>query len=283
METLKELFLSLRPHQWVKNLFVFAALIFSQELLNLDAFKKTFFAFVIFILAAGCVYLFNDLCDLKNDQNHPQKKNRPLASGKLKIVYAKAAAIVLAAISLTAAYLLSTNFLMIIFIYLLLNISYSLLLKKIPILDLLIVTLGFVLRAVAGAEVINVSISPWLLVCTFFLALYVVIGKRLTEAGNALGNTLYPKDTLQKLFLLVFFCVSLSYFLYTINPQTIAKFQTTNLFFTTPFVILGLLRYYFLTTQKQAIRSPSDAVLSDLPIILIILSWIISSMIIIYL
>lgn len=281
METLKQLATSLRPPQWVKNLFVLAALIFSQELANLEAFKKTFFAFVIFILASGAVYLFNDLCDLKNDQNHPQKKNRPLACGKLKIVYAKIAAVLLATISLTAAYLLSINFLAIIFIYLLLNILYSLLLKKIPILDLLIVTSGFVLRAVAGAEVISVSISPWLLVCTFFLALYITISKRLTEIFRK-PDGIYHKDFLTIAFTASLIAAFSSYALYTVNEKVVAQFESFNLFLTIPLVAFGLLRYYYLILTKKKEGDPSKLILTDGPILISIFSWAITVIWIIY-
>lgn len=281
METAKSLVLSLRPQQWVKNLFVFAALIFSQELTNLEAFKKTFFAFVIFILASGAVYLFNDLCDLKNDQNHPQKKHRPLASGKLKIINAQLAAIVLATISLTAAYLLSSNFLGIIFIYLLLNIFYSLLLKKIPILDILMVTLGFVLRAIAGAEVINVFISPWLLVCTFFLALFLAIGKRLAEPSKYV-LPFYRQAFLNTIFTFSLIATLLSYSLYTLDEKTVVQFQAPFLFLTIPWVTLGLFRFNFLILSQNRKTDPTETILTDLPIILSVLGWILMIITMVY-
>ncbi len=172
---------SLRPVQWVKNLVVFAGLIFSRHFDNTDDILRSVGVFGVFCALASAIYLFNDIRDREGDRSHPHKKTRPIASGELSIGLAATVSLVLFAIGLTAACLLGLNVFITVAIYVLLNIAYSMGLKRVALVDVMIVALGFVLRAVAGAEVIDVEISPWLVVCTLLLALFLGFGKRRWE------------------------------------------------------------------------------------------------------
>lgn len=281
LKNLKNLFLSFRPQQWIKNLFVFAALIFSQEFLNIKALQESIAAFLIFIIASSAVYLFNDLIDLPLDKKHPFKKNRPLAAGKLKVWEVATVSLALGLSALVLSSFLNFEFFLIVLIYIFLNILYSLILKKIILVDILIVTIGFVLRAMAGAEAIKVSISPWLIVCTFFVALFLVTGKRLAEINNH-NEDFYKKSFLDKILVFSLATTILSYVLYTIDAQTIMKFKTTNLLYTTIFVLFGLLRYFYLIETKNEGAKPSETLLTDKPIILTTLLWALSVIFLIY-
>ena len=181
LKQLKYFIIALRPYQWSKNFIVFAALIFSGNLFNPKALLLSIVAFIAFCLASGATYVVNDIFDRKEDKIHPYKKNRPIASGNLELSNAILGAILVYISALIISYRLSDQFFFIIIFYILLNISYSLKLKHLVILDILIVSIGFVLRAIAGAVSIQALISPWLLVCTFFLALFLVIAKRRNE------------------------------------------------------------------------------------------------------
>lgn len=172
MKALILIWKSLRPRQWTKNLFIFAALLFSQNIFNFPFLLKTVFIFFIFCVLSGCVYIINDLTDIKQDKHHLVKSQRPLASGKLKVSYAIAALIILIPFLLGISYCLSHSFFWIVLIYFLLQLAYSFYLKDIVILDVFAIACGFVLRVVAGALVIDVEISSWLIICTILLALF---------------------------------------------------------------------------------------------------------------
>lgn len=270
---IKYLLFSLRPKHWVKNLFVFAALIFAQEAAYREPFLKTFYAFLILCVLSSAVYLFNDLIDLPLDRVHPIKKNRPLAAGKLDSRSAVLTAVLLWSLGLSASFLINFNFGLVTTLYILLNIAYSLWLKKVAILDLLAVSFGFVLRAIGGAEAIMVAISPWLIVCTFFVALFIVIGKRRAEAVNHKKTEIYKSEFLDQLLVLTASITILSYVLYTINEQTVVKFHTQNLLYTTPFVVYGVFRYFYLVSTRNQGALPTETLLTDRPILLTVLLW----------
>lgn len=280
---IKHLLLSLRPKHWVKNLFVFAALIFAQEAAYQEPFLKTFYAFLILCALSSAVYLFNDLADLSSDRVHPIKKNRPLAAGRLDPRLAVLTAVLLGAAGLSTGFLINFNFGLVATLYVLLNIAYSLWLKKVAILDLLAVSLGFVLRTIGGAEAITVAISPWLIVCTLFVALFIVVGKRRAEAVNNKKTEIYRSEFLDQLLVLTASITILSYVLYTINEQTVAKFHTQNLLYTTPFVVYGVFRYFYLVSTHNQGALPTETLLTDRPILINALFWATAVVIIIYL
>ena len=176
---LVELFKSIRPQQWLKNLFIFAPLIFSENIFNRSMFLQSLLAFAVFCLLSGALYILNDLKDLKEDRIHPIKSKRPLAAGELKKRQAITAFVILSFISLLFASLVNEEFLWVCLVYYVLQIAYSFALKHVVILDVFIVASGFFLRVIAGAVAIQVQISPWLLICTTLLALFLALSKRL--------------------------------------------------------------------------------------------------------
>lgn len=282
MLRLKYLLISLRPQQWIKNLFIFAALIFAGEVLDGESLVKTLAAFLLFCALSSSVYLINDWRDLEEDQKHPVKKTRPLAAGKLNVGTALLTTCILLTGSLIGSFSINFNFGLVAAFYVLLNLTYSFFTKKIPLLDVISVSIGFVLRAIAGAEAILVAISPWLIVCTFFIALFLVVGKRQAEIVNHQNNEIYTAEFLDQLLVMTAGITILAYVLYTIDQQTVAKFGTTALLYTTPFVVYGIFRYFYLVNKHQKGASPTDTLLADVPILLSVILWGISVGLIIY-
>ena len=276
------IFKTMRPKQWSKNLILFAALTFSQNLFHPDMLLNVTTAFIIFCLLSGSVYILNDLIDLHQDRTHPQKSKRPLASGKLKPSKAIISGITLVALSLISAFYLNTNFAWIALGYLTLQIAYSTLLKHIVILDVLTVSIGFVLRAIAGGEVIEVPISSWLLICTILLALFLALGKRRHELllleENAVHHRKilyeYSPGLLDQMIAVATASTVIAYALYTMSAETIKKFQTDNLKYTIPFVLYGIFRYLYLIHQKNEGGSPEKILLNDKPLILNIILYL---------
>ena len=278
------IFKTMRPRQWTKNLLVFAALIFSQNLSNLPMVSDATIAFIIFCLLSGSVYTLNDLLDVKQDRTHPKKSQRPLASGKLQPPIAIVSGSILVLLSLVNAFWLNTNFGFIALGYFILQIAYSTVLKHIVILDVLAVSIGFVLRAIAGAEVINVPISSWLLVCTILLALFLSLGKRRHEIilleDNAADHRKilfeYSPALLDQMISVVTASTVVAYALYTMSAETIAKFQTDNLKYTIPFVLYGIFRYLYLIHQKSEGGSPEKILLNDRPLLINIILYLLT-------
>ena len=272
----------MRPRQWTKNLLVFAALIFSQNLFNTPMLRDSTIAFVIFCFLSGSVYTLNDLLDIKQDRLHPKKSKRPLASGKLKPATAIMAGLLLIILSLVNAFWLNTNFGLIALSYFILQIAYSTILKHVVILDVLAVSIGFVLRAIAGAEVIDVPISSWLLVCTILLALFLSLGKRRHEIllleENAVNHRKilyeYSPGLLDQMISVVTASTVVAYALYTMSTETITKFQTDNLKYTIPFVLYGIFRYLYLIHQKSGGGSPEKILLNDKPLLINIILYL---------
>lgn len=269
------LILSLRPKQWTKNLLVFAGLLFSMNLFHTQSVVKALAAFVLFCILSGTVYVINDLLDLEQDKAHPVKCKRPLASGRLSKKVAVIAVIVLAVGGLVLSFMLNLSFGIVALSYFLLMLGYTLALKHMVILDVIVIAMGFVLRAVAGAMVIHVTISSWLLVCTIFLALFLGLSKRRhemvllgDEAKNhrkILGE--YSPYLLDQMVAVVTASTVMAYALYTTAPETVEKFQTRNLIFTLPFVLYGIFRYLYLVHQKKMGGSPEMVLLKDKPMI----------------
>jgi 4-hydroxybenzoate polyprenyltransferase len=283
------LILSMRPAQWTKNLIIFAGLVFSQNLFSLPFLLKSLLAFILFCLISGSGYIINDIIDLKDDKKHPHKSKRPLASARLKASSAILAAVLISVISLIVSFLLNTIFGLIVFSYFSLMILYSLFLKNIVILDVLTVSSGFVLRAIAGTVVIGVEMSSWLLVCTIFLALLLVLGKRRHEVVTLSLNQQpkflqrYNPYLLDQMIAVVTTSTVLCYSLYTMAEETVIRFKTTNLKFTIPFVLYGVFRYLYLIYQKNMGGSPEEILLNDKPLLIGIGLWILGVIMVVYL
>lgn len=282
---------SFRPKQWVKNLFLFAALIFSVSLKQPILVLKTAIGFVLFCCLSSSIYLINDLVDLEKDKRHPHKSKRPLPSGRLKKSLARQTSVLLAIVALSGAFLLSPNFGIVALAYFVLFCVYSFKLKEIVILDVMTIAVGFVLRVVAGGLIIDVEISHWLLICTILLALFlafskrrhelVILDKEATNHRSILSE--YSPYFLDQMIAVVTASTVTAYSLYTMSKETIEKFHTDNLILTVPFVLYGIFRYLYLVHQKQEGGNPTKALLTDRPLIFNTLLWLITSIIIIYL
>jgi 4-hydroxybenzoate polyprenyltransferase len=280
---------SLRPRQWVKNLFVFAGLIFSQSLLT-PLFWPALAAFAIFCALSGAIYVFNDVADAEKDRLHPSKRNRPIARGALPIPAAVALGVVLLAGSLVAAFWLSVGFGVVAAAYAALLTAYSVWLKHVVILDVLTVAAGFVLRAVAGAAAIGVEISGWLVICTVLIALFLALGKRRHEYRTLRGDAAahrpilaeYSEGFLDQMVAVVTASTVTAYALYTMSPETVAKFHTRLLPVTLPFVLYGIFRYLYLLYRREQGGNPSDLLLSDRALLINTVLWMLAVLVIVY-
>jgi 4-hydroxybenzoate polyprenyltransferase len=265
---------SLRPKQWAKNLLVFVGLVFGEQLGRGDMRARALLAFILFCAASSAVYLANDLADISEDRRHPDKRHRPLPSGRLRPRVARAAALALALGSLAGAAALGEGFLAIIASYLALSALYSWRLKHIVVVDLFVLTAGFLLRAAGGAVVVGVAMSNWLLLCTTFLALFVGIHKRRHELmafGSSAHNHRpvlgeYSGDLLDQMSSVVTACTVICYALYTVDPATLAKFPHGELLkYTLVCVLFGVFRYMHLVYNCDVGSKPEQVLLSDVP------------------
>ena len=281
---------SMRLQQWIKNLFLFAALVFSGNLFFAHNVVLVVEGFFLFSLVSSGVYLFNDISDLENDKLHPIKSQRPLPSGKLRVGPALAGSILLAATGLLGGYLIRPQFSLVLIFYLLINVLYSLKLKEIVILDVMTISAGFVLRVVAGAVLINVPTSEWLIICTLLLSLFLGFSKRRNELtvleseADTHRSVLaqYSPYFLDQMIGIVTASTVMSYALYTISDETVRKFGTNRLFYTVPFVLYGIFRYLYLVHKKEAGGNPTRLALTDAPLLINISLWILTATIIIY-
>lgn len=290
MNTLTALFKTMRPRQWTKNAFVFGALVFDRQLFILDSFLHTLAGFALFCLVSSAVYIFNDLADLENDRQHPEKRHRPLPSGQLSPRLAWIAAVLLLVIALSLGVLLSPAFAGVLVTYVVLMLLYSRWLKHIPILDVLTIAAGFVLRVHAGVTLIQVErFSPWLYVVTTLLALYLGFGKRRAELAMLVENAPahrrvldgYTLKLLDQYILLVSGTTIVAYSLYTFSAPNLPPDHTMML--TIPFVLYGIFRYLYLIEVEHEGGAPEEILLSDRPLQLAILFWILSVLFIFYL
>ncbi len=280
---------SLRPRQWSKNLFVFAGLIFSQSLFT-PLVWPALGAFVIFCALSGAIYVFNDLADVEKDRLHPTKRNRPIASGALAAPTAAVLGVLLLVGSLVAAFRLSVPFGLVAAAYAILLVAYSLWLKHLVILDVLTVAAGFVLRAVAGAAAIAVEISGWLVICTILVALFLALGKRRHEYRTLRGDAAahrpilaeYSESFLDQMVAVVTASTVTAYALYTMSPETVAKFHTRLLPVTLPFVLYGIFRYLYLLYRRELGGNPSDLLLNDRALLVNTVLWMLALLVIIY-
>ncbi len=274
---------SMRLHQWIKNLVVFAALIFSELMGDLGLLLRTAAGFAAFCLLASSVYLFNDLVDREKDALHPVKRHRPVASGELSPAAALASTAVLLVAGLGLSLWIGRGFTTVAATYILINLFYGLWLRDVVIVDVLTIATGFVLRALAGAELLRdagaaVRISPWLLMCTFLLSLFLALGKRyheLSVTADDHRSTLrgYTREFVGRLLTITTAATFLSYSLYTIWPDTVDRFGTTRLIYTVPFVFYGLSRYLYLVTEEAEGGDPSETLVSRRSIVLTVALW----------
>jgi 4-hydroxybenzoate polyprenyltransferase len=272
---------AMRPKQWVKNLFVFVPAIFANELFARGPMARAVAGFAVFCAVASSVYLINDVLDREADRQHPIKRNRPIASGRVAPGVALAAAAALAAAGLAAAAFLGAPFLAAVFGYLVLTAGYTLYFKHSVILDVMFLAAGFVLRVAAGAVVVGVPASEWLFLCTLLLALFLGFSKRrheitLLEAGASSHRRVlvhYSAELLDQMLVIVATAAIICYILYTIWPATIEKFGSNHLVYTVPFVIYGMFRYFYLIHQRQSGGDPTDAFLTDRPLLVCVLLW----------
>ncbi len=270
---------ALRPKQWTKNLLVFVGVLFSQHLTDGALLLRAGAGFLAFSLLSGSVYVLNDLLDVEADRQHPKKRLRPIASGALspQVAWAMLPVLLLAVGAL--AWWLGTGFMIVAGVYLLNNFAYSHWLKHHVVLDVMMIAFGFVLRAIAGVAVLQpiapeTQISPWLLVCTFFAALFLGVSKRrreLVNAGKQAGSQravleMYKPELLDIMLSVSAATTLMAYALYTIWPATVAKFHTEALLYTVPFVAFGVFRYLHLVNVSESSEDPSQVLLSDRPI-----------------
>ena len=286
------LFRSLRPHQWTKNLVVFAPLIFAEsgKLFDVRSIVRAVAAFGIFCALSGVVYLLNDVMDRESDRRHPLKKRRPIAAGAVSVASALTAAAVLCAAALAAAFALSSSFGLVSLSYVALQALYSGPLKHLVIIDVLTVALGFVLRAVAGGVAIDVLISHWLFVCTLLLALFIGLAKRRHELV-LLGDDAsrhrrilveYSPYLLDQMIVVVAASTLIAYIFYTISPETTAKFGTDWLGLTIPFPLYGIFRYLYLVHQREGGGSPAELLINDRPLLACVVLWVVAVVLIIH-
>ena len=278
---LKPLVRSLRPAQWAKNLFVLAPAVFGGLLLDEKTVVRVGLALVAFCFASSAVYLINDIRDREEDRKHPLKRFRPLAAGTLKMPVAVAAVVLLTAVAAVISARLGISFGLILAGYLLLNLLYTLWLKHMVILDVMSISLGFVLRVEAGAEASGLEVSRWLFLCTIFLALFLAFSKRRHEitllAGAAVNQRRvldqYSPAFLDQMINVVTASAVVSYALYSVAPETVQKYGTADLVFTIPMVLYGIFRYLYLMYQQPGERNPTEAILRDPPFLINIVLW----------
>lgn len=281
---------SLRPHQWTKNLVVFAAIALSKHLFEPDPLLRAILAFAVFCALSGTVYLVNDVMDVERDRLHPLKRLRPIASGALSLRAAWAAAAVLGTVSLAVSLFLGPRFLACAAAYLTLNLAYSFWLKHVVLVDVLSLSLGFVVRAVAGGVAIGVHISEWLLICTILLALFLALAKRrheLTSLAVAARDhrqilAEYSPYLLDQMISVVTASSLTAYAIFMTAAETREKFQTDRLPWTIPFVLYGIFRYLYLVHQKEQGGSPTEVLLTDRPLLIAVGLWILAIVLIVY-
>ncbi len=280
----------LRMHQWTKNLFLFLPLFFAGAFLEWNALLSCILGFILFSLTASAVYIINDIRDVEEDRLHPEKKNRPFASGAWSIRSGQLLALLFIGGSFSAAYLLQPHFFWVLFAYFAINLAYSAGLKKVALLDITMIATGFVLRVVAGGVLAVVPISSWIIIMTFLLALFLGLAKRrddlliLRDSGKKMRQSLdgYNLPFIQSAMVLMAGVVMVSYIMYTMSPEVIARMGTDKLYITGLFVLIGLLRYLQLTLVFEKSGNPSKILLKDRGIQISLLLWVLSFVVLLY-
>jgi decaprenyl-phosphate phosphoribosyltransferase len=270
----------LRPHQWVKNAFVVAPLFFTPGMLSRHNLLLVLLGFVSFCLLASAVYVLNDLMDRAGDRLHPDKRHRPLAAGTVSVTTAYILLFVLAIAGLGLAFSLTRGFAEIALLYLAVNIAYSTWLKRVSIVDVMLVAMGYVLRIYAGAALIGVTASVWIIVCAGLVSLFIALAKRRDDvvkqldAGHRTALKGYTKPFLDAAIGIVLSGLVVSYIIYTTDQTVMQHFGTERLYVTTPFVIMGVMRYLQIALVEERSGSPTTIVLTDRFLILCVLAWL---------
>lgn len=280
IEKLKVISELIRLSHWIKNILIFAPLLFSLQL-NYKNSLSSILAFLAFSLVASSIYIINDIFDIESDKKHFRKKFRPLASKKVSVLTALVVFLILFVSGIALSLKIPNNFFYIIISYFIMNIFYSKWLKKIPIIDVMTIAIGFVLRILAGAAAISIAVSPWIIICTFFGALLIGFGKRkneidiLKEESHNYRNVLlsYERNFLNQLIALASGITIMSYALYTIDRETVSHFNTTNLIYTIPFVVFGVFRYFQIIYTTSSGEDPSKIFVRDWPTFTNLLLW----------
>jgi len=286
---------ALRPRQWTKNLLVFAGVLFSRNVTDLDLMTRAAAGFLAFSLLSSCVYVVNDVRDMKVDRIHPKKRQRAIASGRLRPEVALAGTGPLLAFVVALSLWLGTGFSIVLGVYLTLNLAYTFLFKNVVLIDVFLIATGFVLRAIAGVELLqpvapDTSLSPWLLVCTFFGALFLALAKRRREIANAGESAAqqrevlaaYSPEFLDGLLTASAAAAMMGYALYTIWPATVEKFGTERLLYTVPIVAYGIFRYLYLVSRSASTEDPSLVLLTDRPMQACVLLYLAVVLVVLY-
>lgn len=282
----------MRPKQWIKNSFVLAPLIFSKELFDAEPLLTAVMAFAAFCLTASCVYIINDMSDIEADRAHPEKRTRPLASGAISTTQASILLAVLLALSVGLSASMRPRFHLVLITYFVMNIAYSVKLKEIVLVDVFIIAAGFMLRVLGGAFAIGVQVSSWIVLCTLFTSLFLGFAKRRGELqllqqirppAERKVLTSYGIGFIDQMLTIAAAGAVISYALYTVAPRTIETFGTEKLIYTTVFVIYGMFRYLYLIHMKNSTENPTNAVVSDLPIVAVTILWALTCVAVIYL
>jgi len=286
---MKLLYKLLRVHQWVKNLFIFACLLFSGKFLEIKSVILTVCGFILLCLVSGSVYIFNDINDIEEDRKNESKCTRPICSGQISITSAIIIAVILSISSLTGAFLIELSFGLVLLAYLIINVLYSLSLKQTVIIDVFCIAAGFFLRVLGGAYVIHVEPSAWLLICTFLLSIFLALLKRrheLVTLGYEAGNHRkvlndYSAYFLDQMVVVITAVTILSYMLWTIESTNVEKYGI-QLLITFPFVLYGMFRYLYLVHKKNEGGDPTVLIFKDFPLSVCIVSWLITILLIMY-
>jgi 4-hydroxybenzoate polyprenyltransferase len=281
----------LRVPQWIKNLFVFVPLMFSLHLFESKYFFSTLKAFIIFCLASSFIYIINDIIDIKADASHPQKKERPLPSGRISKQSAKITAIIILFLLSVLSFISPIEFNYFLSSFILLNITYSIYFKHIVILDVFSIAAGFTIRVLGGAAIINVPVSSWLILTTMFISLFLGVMKRhseleqITEFESTSTRKVLAEYSLtftNQMATVAAAGVIICYALYTVSQRTVMVFGTENLIYTTPFVVFGIFRFMYLEYLNQKGENTTQIMLTDIPMIMTVLFYIAATVLIVY-
>lgn len=281
----------IRVHQWIKNVFVFVPLLFSQHLFNLNYFLDTLSAFCLFCLASSAIYVINDIVDIESDRAHPVKKNRPLPSGHISIQAAIITASILLVLVFWFMMYFNVEFILLVVGFIALNVLYSFWLKNMVLLDIFSIAAGFSIRVLAGAFAIMVPISSWLILTTMFISLFLGVMKRRseltlvtensgTQSRKVLGQ--YSLNFADQMATVASAGVIICYALYTVAPRTVSAFQTERLIYTTPFVVFGIFRFMYLEYMSGKGENTTRALATDFPMIINMLLYIFATIVIVY-
>ena len=287
---MRDAFLLLRPQEWMKNLLVFFPLFFALQIFNFPVLAKAGWAFFIFCALASGIYIFNDSFDVDADRVHPRKKMRALPAGRISMKKALSICAALLAAGLTGAWFISYGMFFCSLIYIGLNVAYTIKLKHVPIIDIVLIALGFVLRIIAGGIATEIRLSPWIIIMTFLLSLFLALGKRrddvvmLLQNGEGVRKSVngYKLAFVDKCLKGMAVIVVVSYLIFTMSSATITKFGTDHLYLTTIFVIPGIIRYMHLIIAEQQPGDPSDILMQDHIIQISVTGWIVMFGLLVY-